>query len=211
MKYKLEVTTVKLDDLELHPENVRQGDPDEIALSLQAHGQFRPLVVQKSSNRVLAGNHTLKAAHLLGWDSIDVTFIDVDDVQARQIMLVDNKLSDDAEYDNLALAELLTEIYEEIGDLEGTGFDEDDFAKLVEQLERQQAQSAGQKIASSMTGDDDDDDMPTKGVDTVHFRFGDYSGQTQRSTYDKFVERFNDDLADADSVMLDDILAAWLQ
>lgn len=40
---------------------------------------------------VLAGNHTLQAARELGMAEVTVTQLDVDEEQARRIMLVDNR------------------------------------------------------------------------------------------------------------------------
>jgi hypothetical protein len=51
--------------------NVRQGDIGAISESLKAHGQYRPIVVDKRTNRILAGNHTWKAAKSLGWTQIN--------------------------------------------------------------------------------------------------------------------------------------------
>ncbi|WP_286141993.1 hypothetical protein [Mycobacterium sp. D16Q16] len=45
-------------------------------------------------NEVLAGNHTLMAARSLGWDTIDVGIVDVDEDTARSIVAADNRLAD---------------------------------------------------------------------------------------------------------------------
>jgi hypothetical protein len=43
---------------------------------------------------VLAGNHRLIAARELGWEHLAVVCMDVDEEQARRILLVDNRSSD---------------------------------------------------------------------------------------------------------------------
>nr|WP_278259535.1 ParB N-terminal domain-containing protein [Nocardioides convexus] len=86
--------------------NARRGDVQKIAHSLQANGQYRPLVVRRETSEVLAGNHTFQAAQLLGWESVLVTYLDgLTDAQARKIVLVDNKSNDAAGYDDTALAQ----------------------------------------------------------------------------------------------------------
>ncbi len=100
--------TVAIDAIRPHPKNVRQGHVGLIGQSLQAHGQYRPIVVQKSTGYVLAGNHTLKAAGALGWQEIEVTWQDVDDDEALRILLVDNKTNDAASYDDAASFVLLS-------------------------------------------------------------------------------------------------------
>lgn len=125
---------VPLSAIEPHPNNVRQGDIGAIATSLETHGQYRPIVVQQATGRILAGNHTYKAAAALGWDKIAVVYVDVDDDQAQRIMLVDNRTNDLATYDDSALGDLLTELAGTPGGLEGTGYDGDDLDELLATL-----------------------------------------------------------------------------
>jgi ParB-like chromosome segregation protein Spo0J len=56
------------------------------------------VIVQTSTNFVLCGNHTLMAARSLEWTEIDAVFADVDDEQARKLVLVDNQTGDLASY-----------------------------------------------------------------------------------------------------------------
>lgn len=127
----LKIERVAVNELHLHPHNARQGDVGAICQSLEAHGQYRPLVVQKSTNIVLAGNHTLQAAAALGWKQVDVTFIDVDDEQALRILLVDNRSNDVATYDQTVLTDLLEHLVHTGEGLYGTGFDGDDLDDLL--------------------------------------------------------------------------------
>ncbi len=117
-------------DLRLHPDNPRRGDLATLNESLSFHGQYRPIAVNRPTMEVLAGNHTLRAAKELGWAEIAATFVEVDAEQAKRILLVDNRTSDLAGYDNEALLELL----EELGELEGTGYDADALAELLDEL-----------------------------------------------------------------------------
>jgi site-specific DNA-methyltransferase (adenine-specific) len=118
---------VPVADLKHYRRNPRRGDVDAIADSLQAHGQYRPVVVNRRTGEVLAGNHTLRAARQLGWDKIAATYVDVDDDEAARIVLVDNRTNDIAAYDDSELVALL----EDLPDLDGTGYDEDALADLV--------------------------------------------------------------------------------
>ena len=134
-KYTLKSTDVAVDSISLHPENVRQGDVGAISESLAKHGQYRPIVVQESTRHILAGNHTFKAAVALGWSKIAAVFIDVDDEQARRIMLIDNRLSDLASYDEDALVALLSELAKTEAGLDGTGYDGDDLDSMIAALD----------------------------------------------------------------------------
>jgi ParB-like chromosome segregation protein Spo0J len=113
-----QVASVPINSLEAYPTNPRRGDIDAIALSLKAHGQYRPIVVQYGTNYIIAGNHTYKAAKKLGWKKIKITYIEVDETTARRIVLADNRLTDLAGYNEPLLKSLLQALPE----LDGTGF-----------------------------------------------------------------------------------------
>jgi site-specific DNA-methyltransferase (adenine-specific) len=123
--------TVPVASLRLYGRNPRRGDVQAIKKSLEAHGQYRPLVVNRRTSEVLAGNHTLAAAIELGWTEIAATFVDVDDEQAARIVLVDNRTADLAGYDDAQLAELLASL----DGLDGTGWRPIELDRLLDQLQ----------------------------------------------------------------------------
>lgn len=132
---KMKHQTVTIDAIEPHPLNVRQGDIGLITNSLKEHGQYRPIVVQQSTNRILAGNHTFKAAKALKWKTIEATFVECDDDQALRILLMDNRANDVANYDDHALVAMLKEMMDTELKLDGTGFDPSDLDDLIRDLE----------------------------------------------------------------------------
>lgn len=130
-------TIVDIDSVETHPNNVRQGDIGAISESLKVHGQYRPIVVDKRTNRILAGNHTWKAAKTLGWTQINAGFIETkDDDEALRILIADNRTTDLASYDDAELANLLKQLAETDEGLLGTAFDGDDLDQLLNDLEQ---------------------------------------------------------------------------
>lgn len=138
IRKELQHLAVNITDLKPHPQNVRQGDIGAISESLKHHGQYRPIVVQKSSGHILAGNHTFKAAKALGWKQIAATYVDCNDEQALRILLMDNRANDLASYDDGALAEMLQGLMATDDQLAGTGFDPDDLQQLLEDLGAEQ-------------------------------------------------------------------------
>ena len=133
---ELKVTTYPIDDLHPYHRNPRRGNVDAIAESLAARGQYRPIVVNigtHASHRmeILAGNHTWKAAKKLGWDTIQATTVDVDDDQAAQIVLADNRLADLGGYDDQTLSDLLSDV----SSLDGIGWTKDEVDDLAAALE----------------------------------------------------------------------------
>jgi site-specific DNA-methyltransferase (adenine-specific) len=149
---------IPIDSIQPHPRNVRQGDVGAISESLKLHGQYRPIVVQKSTGHILAGNHTYKAAKALKWKQIAATYVDVTDDQAVRILLMDNRANDLASYDDPALAEILKQLMETEQRLEGTGFDPDDLEQLLRDIDAEQL--------PTVMGDPDDvpEDVPAKTV-----------------------------------------------
>lgn len=146
----LEELKVPVSGLVPYSKNPRRGNVDVIVDSLKHHGQYRPIVVRARTNEVLAGNHTLQAAKVLGWQEIAATFIDCSDDEAARIVLVDNRANDVSTYDDAELIELL----DSIGTLEGTGFDEEALANLAEGLDPGEPEETPEDI-------DDAGEVPT--------------------------------------------------
>lgn len=123
---------VPIDSVRPYERNPRRGDVAAIRRSLEVNGQFRPIVVNRRTGEVLAGNHTWHAARELGWSGIAATFVDVDDEQAARIVLADNRTAQLGGFDDRELADLLASLPE----LDGTGFGSEDLAVLLAMLDR---------------------------------------------------------------------------
>jgi hypothetical protein len=122
----MNIKKIKIDTLVEYPGNARKGNVGILVESLKVNGQYRPIIVQKSTNYVLAGNHLLKAANRLEWDEIDAVVIDVDDERALKIVLADNRTADLGEYDH----DLLHSLLKELEDFAGTGYSIQDIDEL---------------------------------------------------------------------------------
>lgn len=120
---RVDAEQVPIGSIRPHPGNARQGNVSVIAESLRANGQFKPILVHRPTKQILAGTHTWKAAKKLGWRTIGVTFTDVPEAQAIQIMLADNRASDAGYTDPAAAFELAAGL----PDLIGTGYTQEDF------------------------------------------------------------------------------------
>jgi hypothetical protein len=134
---------VPVADLWLLEGNPRQGDVGAVATSIDTFGQRKPVVYQtrkvKRTMRkvVVAGNHTLLAARSLGWDMIAA--IDADDLtplQAQAYAAADNRTAERGTYDDVALAEFLTDIARQDEELfAATGYDGDDLDDLLAKID----------------------------------------------------------------------------
>lgn len=113
---------VATDRLQPHPDNPRKGDVGAIAASIDRHGFYGAVVVQRSTGHVLAGNHRLAAAEQQGLDEVPVLWVEVDDATARRILLVDNRANERATWDYEQLSAVLHEVQLDDGDMEGLGW-----------------------------------------------------------------------------------------
>jgi ParB-like chromosome segregation protein Spo0J len=147
---RVETETVEITSLKPYPKNPRRGDVDEIAQSLKVNGQYKPIVVNRRDQTILAGNHTWRAARSLGWTHIAVSYVDVDDYGAQKIVLADNRTSDMSTYDDTKLLELL----ESLPSLEGTGFKPVDLEQLQTLIEGEGAFSAPNEGRTGKVGDE---------------------------------------------------------
>lgn len=152
-----------------HPQNPNNGDIDAIAASLEAHGQYVPVVYNvragvASAGCLLKGNHTYHAMLQLDRKAIAAVPVDVDDEQALRILIADNRLSDLHRSDDGLLVELL----QGLPDLDGTGYDERALDDLLASLGRDVAGSLGEILTPEGVAD--------KSSETGRWlKFGEYS------------------------------------
>lgn len=130
------IEMVPIDSLKPHPENYRRGDIEAIRDSIRANQFYGVVVVQESTRFICAGNHRWEAARLEGLTEIRAEIIDMDDATAKRILAADNGTSDRASNDNRLLAELLANVREVSGSLEGSGHDDDRLRELLADLNK---------------------------------------------------------------------------
>lgn len=149
----LSIEMVPLKALTPHPENYRkhpQEQLDHLALSLRTNGFYRPIVTARDLT-ILAGHGIAQAARMVGIDPVPVhrTGYEPDDPEAIKILVADNESSRLARNDDRGLADLLTRIRDESQHgLEGTGWDDDAFAALVEGIRSQPLPDADEREAA---------------------------------------------------------------
>ena len=149
------IEMVATGDLSCHPDNPRRGDVDGIRESISANGFYGALVVQRSTGHILAGNHRFMAAQAEGFDTVPVIYVDVGDDEARHILVVDNRSSDQAENDQALLVAILQGLQNGPQGLTGTGYSDDDLAALL---------AIEMNGGEALEGEDDIPDTPEEPV-----------------------------------------------
>ena len=110
-----------IDTLHTLEGNPRRGDVEAVARSYDQFGQRKPIVARRDGT-VIAGNHQLLAARLLGWPEIAVVYVDDDDLTAKAYALADNRVGDLGGYDSFDLEQMLSEVSVDPSLLEATGY-----------------------------------------------------------------------------------------
>ena len=132
------VEDVAINEVLPHENNPRIGNVPVIAESLERYGQYRSIIVNRRNKKIIAGHHTWLAARKLGWETINVAWVDVDEETHVRLMLIDNRSSDEGDYDDRFLAELL----KSLPDISGTGYTQQELNEIIEYV----AESADQAI-----------------------------------------------------------------
>lgn len=140
---------VDIDEVKRHPDNPREGDVDAIIESIEVNGFISPVIAQKSTGYIIAGNHRYDALQALGSAVIPVIQIDVDDEMAKRYLLADNRTSDLGRYNEQNLMDLLLSMQDSELGLIGTGYTEDALNALL--IEEDVAQETARFGGGTMT------------------------------------------------------------
>ncbi|MBT2234774.1 ParB/RepB/Spo0J family partition protein [Nonomuraea sp. NEAU-A123] len=167
---------VPVGDLEPHPDNPHQSDVDVIAESIEKNGFYGTILVQQSRMRIIAGEHRWRGAKVKGLGQVPALILDVDDDAALRILLADNRTAEIGGYDDQALAELLRGL----GDLDGTGWTEQDLDDLAEAIAADNAAvtlapedspaTGGGRADQAGTGARAEEELPEPGDAETHAR-----------------------------------------
>ncbi|HEY1697963.1 MAG TPA: DNA methyltransferase [Polyangiaceae bacterium] len=113
--------------------NPRKND-DAVATvteSIRRFGFGAPILARRANGEIIAGHTRWKAAQHLGLDRVPVRFLDLDPVDAHLLALADNRLAEEASWDDEMLAAVLADLRAHDADLAATGFSDEELAKLL--------------------------------------------------------------------------------
>lgn len=186
---KLEIPELKrfeyvaLDKLKQDSANARKHSDrniEEIMMSLAEFGQHAPLVVQRSTNRILVGNGRYEAMLQLGWDMALVLYVDDDNVTAVRRSLADNRIAELAEWDEDALQELLQGLDE---DVDIPGWNDEEIEEIL-QINQMIDHNADADRAGASPWERIGDDVS----EGVVFSFGAITAKIDKNIYDDFLQ-----------------------
>lgn len=105
-----DLAIVPVDQLSPHPENPRLHDDAALEASIRAHGVVDICVVQRSTGLILGGHGRWENARKVGATTMPVLYVDCDDDEAREILLVLNATADRATYDLTAVVDIVERV-----------------------------------------------------------------------------------------------------
>lgn len=144
----LQPLLIPIDSVEPWPGNYREHDIGAITESLQRFGQQKPIVVQESSMRIVAGNGQWLGAKALGAEEIAANVVEISDDEAEAFLVADNRTSERGRNQEDKLADLLAKVAKR-GQLAGTGYDGDDVDDLLARVRRSAATTVNPEIPFS--------------------------------------------------------------
>lgn len=103
-----------------------------VAASIKRFGFASPIIARKENGEVIAGHTRLKAAQTLGIDRVPVRYMDLSEAEAHLLAVADNKLGEKAEWDDGAVAKILSEF--SFDDAALAGFDSAELERLGSDL-----------------------------------------------------------------------------
>jgi len=126
---------ISIDKITLDPKNARLYSDlnlKAIKKSLEIYSQRKPIVVNKNTGFIEAGNGLLAAARALGWEEIAVVFVNDDKDTAAAYGLMDNKSALLADWDLPNLKEILEGFDSTKFELSSSGFSQKEIKELFE-------------------------------------------------------------------------------
>ncbi len=133
---KPQIEWVPIDSVMLNPANPRlnEGAVAPVMASIARFGFRQPLVVNRCTRLIEAGNTRWKAGKQLALTEVPVLWVDDDDLTATSYAIADNRTAEFAEWDEPSLAALLQQLAAE-DELAASGFNEDDLSELLLRLD----------------------------------------------------------------------------
>ncbi|MCC7014857.1 MAG: DNA modification methylase [Planctomycetes bacterium] len=130
---QLAIRRAPLCELHMDPSNARhhpRRNLDAIQESLARFGQVEPLIILKSTGRVVGGNGRLAAMKAMGWEYADVVELDLTATEAAALAIALNRTAELAEWDDVNLPQILAALRTENA-LDGIGFNANEVDELL--------------------------------------------------------------------------------
>ena len=138
MRKYLSVNINELTPYENNPKIHTDEQVDKIINSINEFGFTNPVLIDEN-NMILAGHGRVMAGKKMGLEEVPCLVIDgLNDAQKKALVIADNKLAEDAEWNEELLNKELEELKNMDFDISITGFDDDFITEAVEENEAEE-------------------------------------------------------------------------
>ena len=143
-------------------EELQPGDPEfeQLRDAIEQIGFAVPLVVNKATGRVVGGHQRLNVLVQLGYKTVPVVEVDLDETSEKALNVALNKI--EGRWDESKLSDLLLELEEAQGGVHLAGFSDSQVDELLRRVDQQQSTSfLDDLVQGTLTDPDkptDDDD-----------------------------------------------------
>tara|TARA_B100001123_G_C15308018_1_gene1023367 strand:+ start:396 stop:956 length:561 start_codon:yes stop_codon:yes gene_type:complete len=128
----LKVVILPIDKIQPWEKNPRKDHAvKQIQASMEAFGYLNPILVQASSNRIVAGHGRYQALKETGVERVPVISLDIPDEKADMYTLADNKIAELSNWDFTQMADLLLEFDAQNFDVNLLGFTDDEIEAIM--------------------------------------------------------------------------------
>lgn len=127
------VVLTPIEDIKPYPKNAKLHDKkqvDKLVALIQRFGWSAPIVIQKSTKYIIAGQGRRLAAIQLGLARVPTIILNVNDEEASAMRIADNRVVS-TEYDAIQLKEEVIDLIDLGFDTSILGFDEKEFTTLI--------------------------------------------------------------------------------
>lgn len=145
----------RLHPYERNPRRMSEKGMAKLRESLRRFGFTAPILAQRGTGMIVAGHQRYKAALAEGYDRVPVVWLDLSHEEAVAYNLADNRLAEEAEWDDDKLAQVLAELQGAGIDLTITGFDTDELDKALAKVT-----AGGEGEGTSRRQDEQEDAEP---------------------------------------------------
>ena len=143
----IQMKIVDINTLKLNPNNVKthyKRSIDSLKKSILEFQQYMPIVVNKRDNIILVGNGTYQALKQLKYKTVKVIYVDLDELQASKLEILDNRTSQLSEINQQIVEKIFYELNENL--IKITGYTSDEVNKIMNELTQQSLDDQTEKV-----------------------------------------------------------------
>ena len=154
-RYRLQIETRPVERLIPYVRNARTHSEDQIAqiaASIAEFGFVNPVLIG-SDDVIVVGHGRVLAAKRLGLADVPVIVLDhLDEAQRRALVIADNRIAENAGWDEAMLRTEIAALREEEFDLDVLGFSDADLLRILDSIETPGGGTGADDTGSPPTG-----------------------------------------------------------